>query len=302
MAKWLVADSLYCPEAFFASHLDSYSHFLREFGETVAIGDVSNVATWRGSGDGIRALGAPDVLFALDKYDVLSDCPASIKVAQVAAVCDPMPWNVREADGSPVYDLILSSLHWMVDEARKHGCRAEWMPLCFDHRALVAGMGVKERDIPCLFVGTTGGNHVRRTQLLEELKDVVTVAPPTFGREMFRLLARARSVLNIHADWAKGEANNMRCFETTGMGAELLSDGENLEEMWPEDGESHEAVWKIDQDWGRYSYGPKSLREYIAGKSRCSGPNYGEMGQGITLTEHTYIQRVPELVALVRSL
>ncbi len=97
----------------------------------------------------------------------------------------------------------------------------------------------------------------------------------------------------------------MRCFEATGMGADLISDGANLKELWPDDGESHEAVTPVDQDWSRFQYGPKSLREHIAGYGRMGFEdyeNFGWRGQAETLTRHTYIQRVPELVALARSL
>ncbi len=286
MAKWVVADSLYCPEAFFCSHLDSYSHYLREFGETVAIGDVSNVATWRGSGDGIRALGAPDVLFALDKYDVLSDCPASIKVAQVAAACPVMPWDVRKPDGSPAYDLIISSIPWMVEAARAAGCRAEYQPLAFDTRARVCGMGVT-RDLGCIFIGTTGPNHKRRTELLAELSDVVTVLPPVFGREYFKTLARAKVVLNVHAEWSRGAANNMRMFEAAGMGCCVVGDGDDP-----------------TRDEGYY-YLPAGLPFATALEARRQirrAYDDAECDEDRVIVHHTYENRIPQLVDFVRSL
>jgi hypothetical protein len=134
MSRWLVADSLMCPEAFPFGHLDSYSHYLREYGESVSTWCMSHGAlsqpVWD-SDDGA------DVLFALDQYDRATRWPATKRIAQVAAICNPMPWDVRKPDGSPAYDLIVSSLPWMVDEARAKGCRAEYQPLAFDTRARV---------------------------------------------------------------------------------------------------------------------------------------------------------------------
>ncbi len=281
MAKWIVADSLYSSKQWFCSHLDSYSHYLQEYGEEVEAFEHGAGNHWT----------APDVLFMLDQYDHFAatnnEGPwrETKKIAQVAAICSPMPWEVRRADGSPVYDLVISSLRWMVDEARKHGCRAEWMPLAFDNRALVAGMGIKERDIPCLFLGTTGGNHQRRTKLLAELGDVVTVERPTFGREMFRLLARARCVLNIHAEWARGEANNMRLYESAGMGCEVVSDGD-----WIGPGR---------QWW--FSLGTMDTAG-VRACIRAALGDYRESPSGVVRDQHTYENRIPRLVELARSL
>jgi hypothetical protein len=278
--KWLVADSLYCPEAFFASHLDSYSHYLREYGETVDALSLNFLLDLPGNTP-LSYAGEVDVLFALDRYREMAQITAAKRIAQVAAICNPMPWDVRKPDGSPAYDLIVSSIPWMVDEARAKGCRAEYMPLAFDTRARVCGMGV-ERDLGCIFIGTQGGNHVRRTQLLAELADVVTVMPPVFGREYFKTLARAKVVLNVHAEWARGAANNMRMFEAAGMGALVVSDGEEPTDM--------SFYWKArDADEMR-----EGIDSYETDRALA--------GQLIVLAEHTYERRIPRLVELARSL
>ena len=208
--KWLVADSLSCPEQFFCSHLSSYAHFLREAGEDAR----SYCMTLDAPGVDYRegdTFARPDVVFALDRYDrcaswhwgldVAARTPVK-RIAQVAAICNPMPWDVRKPDGSPAYDLVISSIPWMIDEARAKGCRAEYMPLAFDARARVCGMGVK-RDLDCIFVGTVGPNHKRRTELLAALSDIVTVLPPVFGRQYFATLARAKVVFNPHSEWSR---------------------------------------------------------------------------------------------------
>ncbi len=299
---WNVFDSLYHPSALFASHLDSYSHYLREAGEEVRTRcinfDLPEVHD--------SPFSPGDVLFMLDAYDLPTRAWGKVRIAQVAAMTSPMPWEVKDATGAPMYHCVISSIPWMVEAARAAGCRAEYMPLAFDTRARVAGMGVK-RDLGCIFVGSVGSNHRRRTQLLEELKDVVTVMPPVFGREYFRTLARARVVLNVHAEWSRGAANNMRMFEATGMGAALVTDGD-FERFWPADNESNDCVWAVDRKWIQYSeFSPRNLRTWLegfasAGRFYGGRTSWGEEAQAITLREHTYESRVSELVALSRSL
>ncbi len=267
--NFLVADSLYCPEAFPFGHLDSYSHYLREAGHEVAQWELTTGTTPVGGWSG-------DVIFALDRYDLCRHAFGEVRIAQVAAICNPMPWDVRKPDGSPAYDCVISSIPWMVEEARAKGCRGEYMPLAFDTRARVCGMGVSNgiqgRDIPLLFCGTRGGNHQKRDEVLTSLGDRVTVAPPTFGRDYFRLLARSKAVLNIHAEWSRGVANNMRLFEATGMGCEIITDGDLLN-MW-------RAVKSDD----------------VPGAAVIID------GQAMTLQHHTYESRIPRLVEIAKEI
>ena len=282
--RWAVTDSLYCPESYFASHLDSYTHYLREAGEAVAQVDLNGCVTCV-----YVSMGEPEVLFQLDRYEQpWWDC--KVKIAQVAAICSPMPWEVRKPDGSPAYDCVISSIPWMVEAARAAGCRGEYLPLAFDTRARVCGMGVK-RDLGAIFIGSVGPNHQRRAQLLAELADVVTVLPPVFGREYFKTLARAKVVFNVHAEWARGAANNMRIFEATGMGAQCLSDGGDLaradlpgqyvSNFDLKDHTPREQVLKLLSDYERYGH-----RETGAA----------------TLVRHTYESRIPRLIQIAKDL
>jgi len=290
MAKWVVADTLYNRDAWFCSHLSSWTHYLSEAGETVRsvclnIPDLAQADIHEGD-----EFGDADFLFVLDRYDVGSPGwrPKVKRIAQVAAVCNPMPWQVRNDDGSPAYSLILSSIPWMVDEARARGCRAELMGLAFDTRALVAGMGVKERDIPCLFVGSRGPNHRKREEILTALGDLVTIAPPTFGRDYFKLIARARCVVNVHAGWSMGAANAMRLFECGGLATPVITDG-----AFPDGVEPF--------GWGKTEMTADDFREDIAAVLR--GPiDAGAEDQAVVLRHHTYIQRVSDLLDLARSL
>ena len=47
---------------------------------------------------------------------------------------------------------------------------------------------------------------------------------PVFGRDVLRLNASAKIILNAHVDSANGLAGNIRMFEVTAMGALLMTD------------------------------------------------------------------------------
>jgi len=292
--RWLVADSLACREQFFCSHLDSYSHYLREAGEevdSICLNLAAPGATYV-KGDSLR--GIPGVIFALDGYDRVADWASPMlkpikRIAQVAAICNPMPWEVRKPDGSPAYDLVISSLNWMVDEARKHGCRAEYMPLAFDTRARVCGMGV-ERENKAIFIGTVGSNHARRYELLRELADVVQILPPVYGREYFRSLAGATVLVQPHAEWARGEANSMKLYEGAGAGCRVVSDGIS--------GDGYGGWWKTPN-----SNDAASWREAIKWSLDDDNVDYSmPTAMNRVLAYETYESRIPRLIELARSL
>ncbi len=292
MAKWIVADSLYCPEAMFCSHLDSFSHYLREYGEEAFSVELrAGLSKKLGPVvDDVR----PDVLFMLDHYGLAEESDARVRVAMVASMHPVMPWDVKDANGKPIYSGVVSSILWMAEASTAAGVPGFFQPLAFDTRARVCGMGVK-RDLGCIFIGTTGPNHKRRTELLAELADVVTVLPPVFGREYFKTLARAKVVLNVHAEWSRGAANNMRLYESAGMGAKVVSDG-----MPRHPGDQFWMRW---DDWNRPTDVIK-IREAVAwATERDAHVDEPERtAEEAVLTDHTYENRIPALVEWVRSL
>ncbi len=285
---WLICDSVYNEQQLKFSHLDSISHYLREMGESagrVCLTPGIHPGTyldWYKPEDVISADWADegvDIAMVLDRFDWGAHVKAKIHVAQVAALTSPLPWEVRREDGSPAYDLVVSSLRWMVEAARAAGFRAEFQALAFDPRALMCGAGV-QRDIPCLFVGTRDANHQKREAVLAELGDMVTIAPPTFGVAYYNLLARAFVTVHVGAEWSNGEANALRIFEGAGMGSEVVSDGEWMGarfRWW------HEPTpnWRI------------AVAEAAA---------FPRNGQGEVLARHGYHVRLPQLVDWVNEL
>ncbi len=266
--KWLVCDTLYNREAFTCGHLDSYAHYISAMGEDVERHDWAGLGLFRYSGRPV------DVVFALDRYAEALKIPARVHIAQVA--CD--------TEIPPGYDAILSSIPALVEKYKARGENAIFQHLCFDTRARAYGMGV-EKDLDCIFLGSMGHAHQKRMEMLHELSDVVTVVKPCFGAEMFRTLARARAVFNVHADWAAGAANNMRMWETVGMGTALVSDG---------DSEDSPSGW--------YFKDVAEARADIEWALREDEQPFVNAATRNVLMEDTYIERVPFIVDLARSL
>lgn len=275
MAKWLIIDRLYNAESYWMSHLDSYGHYIEAMGHEVHRLDISESVKFE-SEYPLRF----DVVFALEGYGLALKIDAKVRIAQVA--CD-----LEVPRG---FDAIVSSIPALVEKYKARGDNAIYMSLAFDGRARVAGMGV-QRDLDCIFIGTTGPNHRRRTELLRELSDVVTVMPPVFGRAYFATLARAKVVFNVHAEWSRGAANNMRLFEGSGMGCVVVSDGE-----WPLPG----GVRPFDFDFRN----AEEARDAIELAMDRYSEGYREQCGSDVLRDHSYetSSRIPRLIELARSL
>jgi spore maturation protein CgeB len=110
---------------------------------------------------------------------------------------------------------------------------------------------------------------------------------------MFKALSRAKIGFNIHIDAAGSDAGNMRLFETTGVGACLVTDWkENLKELFEPGKEvvtyrsAAECIEKI-----KWLLDNPLERENIA-----------RAGQNRTLHDHTYERRAAELDEIVRRM
>jgi spore maturation protein CgeB len=231
-----------------------------------------------------------------------------ILVGQIASPLSP------DIDLSP-FDLMLSSLPNFVERFRAGGLRAELFRLAFDPAVLERLTPVDERKPPIevSFVGSLSPHHTRRLEWLESVcskrpvqvwgqgieslpKDSQIRAcykGPAWGIEMFDILRRSRISLNHHIEISGPYANNMRLYETTGVGTLLLTDWkQNLAEMFDLAGEV--AVYRSPEDC------VEKIGYYL--REEDERKRVARAGQERTLTEHTYRQRMAQLVALVETL
>ena len=257
----------------------------------------------------------PDILLNTSVYLISSAFLKTMKpyvgllVAQIAAgpFCKPLP----KSEDSPYYDLIVSSFPPTVQLFCGKGVPAELLRLGFEPRALSHLKEDENIPIPISFVGSVPFMHPSRIRFLENLctrLDIQVWAPGVealqrrsairkaymghaWGLQMYQILARSKITLNHHGD-IPPYANNMRLFEATGVGTLLITDWkENLHELF-EPGKEVVAYRSAEEcaELIQYYLDHEAEREAIA-----------RAGQQRTLKDHTYFQRMAELVDIVST-
>ena len=210
-----------------------------------------------------------------------------------------------------IYDLVLSIVDNFVDYFRKQGVRSELLRLGFEPKVL---QKIREprRAIPVLFSGNLHAAHASRLKWLEHICRSVPIEgrtplpiklPPdslvysclgdaVWGLEMYQTLREALLTLNHHIDVAEAYAGNVRLFEATGVGTLLITDWKkNLHEMF-EPGKEVIAYQTPEEclEMIQYYLEHEDERRAIA-----------SAGQQRTLRDHTYYQRMCELVNIVKK-
>jgi spore maturation protein CgeB len=209
------------------------------------------------------------------------------------------------------YDLMISSLPNFVERFRRSGLRSELHRLGFEPRVLTS-LEERSSKIPVSFVGTVSRDHRTRVELLGHLccrtnlrvwgyaVDNLPESSPiraryegrAWGREMYQILRDSRITVNQHIDIAEDYANNLRLFEATGVGTLLVTDAKrNLAELF----EPGKEVVSY-----RNSVECAALVEYYLTHDE-ERTAIARAGQQRTLREHTYEQRMRELMEIIKG-
>lgn len=198
------------------------------------------------------------------------------------------------------FDLMLSHLKSSREQALRHGAKAvthffpgfprfiaeriantpkqwdvvfsgQWTPEhgkrnAYLHRVFEARPGTESEFSRGLFLAV----HPT-TQLPSQLEPLNQ--GPRWGMEMYQALRSGNIVLNAEIDLAKGEAGNMRAFETTGVGSFLLTERHSNLQAYFEPGRELETFNSEDELFEKIQYylaNPQE-REAIAarGQQRC---------------------------------
>lgn len=201
----------------------------------------------------------PDILWTCSAPKYLGAFLQSIKACCGNIVSWHAEWRGELRDWTGV-DCILSSHANFVDMFRRMGLRSEIVLPCVNPEIVEACLSqAPERHREVIFYGTlstaTFGNRLRFLRAVTRrvhceiyakpivwqrrpwpLRNFLTqlqhvpfalrnrFQPPVFGRDLLRLIASSKIVLNAHVDSADGLAGNIRMFEVTAMGALLLTD------------------------------------------------------------------------------
>lgn len=252
----------------------------------------------------------PDILYCQD----LSFFPPAILrqlKEEVRLIVGQIACPLPTPDYLQGYDLILTSFPHFVPRLRDIGVKADYLRIAFDPRVLKL-IGRQERIHPVSFVGGISPFHGRALPLLEHLASTTPIqffgyganslprdSPivnrhrgEAWGLEMYRVLARSAIAVNRHIDVAENNANNMRLYEATGVGAMLMTDRkDNLHELFAVDKEV--VVYSSKEE------ASEQINYYL--ENPHAAALIAAAGQQRTLAEHTYLQRMKELVPMLES-
>ena len=218
-----------------------------------------------------------------------------------------------------VYDLIISAFPHYVRLFNECGLRSEYLPQAFQPAFLDRSRNrygdVQALEYDAVFVGSISDQHVARLQWLNELAATGRVdiwlssdglrrtpdlpeplcskhRPPVYGLEMYDVYRRARIALNAHPEIAGPYASIMRMYEVTGAGAMLLTDErQNLGELFEP---GREVVTYSDT-----ADALARLQYYLEHEDERAA--IAAAGRQRTLREHTYEQRVVQLLAWIHT-
>lgn len=252
----------------------------------------------------------PDIFYCQDitffSEKSLSRLKKSVRLL-VGQIASPLPRKsiVRK------YDLIMTSFPHFVNRLRNHGIVAEYLKIGFDERILDK-LGNISKTEEFSFVGGIGRHHSHSISLLEHLcrdrrfsvfgygVDALPKSSPirrrhkgeVWGLDMYKALASSRISINRHINCAENFANNMRLFETTGVGSMLLTDYKsNLADLF--DIGSEIMSYRTKEE-------ALELAQYYTDKPH-EAAEIARAGQRRTLQEHTYRHRISELCSILRK-
>jgi spore maturation protein CgeB len=249
----------------------------------------------------------PDIILNQEPAAVRSDFLHGLR-KPVRRIVGQIASALPDGEDFRAYDLMISSLPNFVRKFRARGVPAALNKLTFE-ATIPRTIGEAKRDIPLSFVGNISLDHGKRLVWLEHLArntplriwgsgiEQVPHSSPlhachqgeAWGRAMYEILGRSRVTLNNHIDLAEDDANNLRLYEATGMGAALLTDAKhNLREIFrPEE----VAAYASKEDCVR------QIRMLLSDEPRCAA--MGNAGQRRTLVDHNYFRRTGEMLEIL---
>ncbi|MEK6828750.1 MAG: glycosyltransferase [Nanoarchaeota archaeon] len=255
----------------------------------------------------------PDVLFIFDfHYFTPEFLKAARKYVGKIVGCINAPIYVPDRFFKS-YDMLFSPFPHYVEMFQKMGISSAYFPFAFEP-TILKEVGDKERIHDCVFIGGLS-KGVDKIPFFEELAKKVNVKfwghmnPPlspaspilstyqgtAWGIDMYKILAQSKIVINRHVikheSFSSKYADNVRLYESTGMGCLLITDWKkNLGELF-EIGKEVETYRTLDElvEKVRYYLTHDKEREKIA-----------QAGQKRTLRDHTYEERSKKLSEIIK--
>ncbi len=253
----------------------------------------------------------PDVLYCqnlnVPNAQFLGRIKKCVKII-VGQVASPVVFDKKALDA---FDLITTSFPHFVERFRNIGIASEYFKIGFEPSVLDK-LAPSQKKYNAVFVGGISKRHADSIDAFEYLahntdidfwgygaKELPSGSPirkkhrgEAWGIEMYDILRKANISVNRHIDAAENFANNMRLYETTGVGTMLITDHKNnLGELF-EIGKEAETYRTKEEllEKIKYYLAHEEEREKIA-----------RAGQERTLKDHAYEARMKELVSILEK-
>jgi len=207
--------------------------------------------------------------------------------------------------------IVFTSFPHFVNLFKDNGVNAKYLKLAFADKILKV-IPRQEKKFNCSFIGGLSKSHNQGTTLLTKVAEEVDIdffgygkeilIPNTkiyqkhhgevWGKEMYMTMMQSRMTINRHIDVAENYANNMRLYEATGSGALLITDSKsNLAELFEIDKEiiAYQDVSDL----------VKKIKYYT--EHQAEAALIAQAGQKRTLQDHTYSQRMAEVIEHIKN-
>lgn len=241
---------------------------------------------------------APKFLEKIKKY-------TKLLVGQIA--CPLPPDNYLKP-----YHLIISSFPHFVKRFKNKGIKSEYLKIGFK-KNILDKLKKTDKKYDAVFVGGISEHHDKITETFEYLvKNNIPIDFWGYGFEkllpnspirnkhhgkawaldMYNLLYNAKISINRHIDAAENNANNMRLYESTGVGTMLITDlKDNLNELF--------EIGKEIETYSSKEELAKKIKYYLTHEDERK--RIAQAGQQRTLKDHTYEKRMKELVQILNK-
>ena len=189
----------------------------------------------------------PDVIYSMGMEEITSNflnkIKKEIKVFIVGQHAAPINDSMKDLSA---YDLIFSSLPNHVEFFKSKGKKSEYLQLAFEKTIQEKLLQCTEKEYDVVYIGGFGEAHSQRNKLLEFLAkqnefkidfwgygaNKLSKDSPilnkfhgfTGGLDMYNILNKSKICINGHINISGDFANNMRLYESTGVGTLLITD------------------------------------------------------------------------------
>jgi len=209
------------------------------------------------------------------------------------------------------FDLILTSFPHFVEKFKNIGIASEYFKIGFEPDILKK-LTLLPKKYDAIFVGGISRHHIASVEIFEYLakntsidfwgygaKKIPAGSPilvrhhgEAWGLDMYNILYNSKISINRHIDAAENYANNMRLYESTGVGTMLITDyKDNLNELF-EVGKEIETYKTKEELLEKINY-------YLVDEDERQ--KIALAGQQRTLKDHTYEKRMIELINILNK-